>query len=222
MALLSVSTLKTRHLPDVSDEDTGATTVLTALLAAAEQMAAVWLGYPAAASSAGGALVHATWDSRAYVLFLSGSSDGQRLVVPVVPVTAITSVYLSHDADWLSDGSLPTDAEEVAATDYRVERLINGCRLHVRPSGDLGAWPRFAHSVRVILTGGYANEAALPLGVADEVYRWCAKVYQERRGLIEESVSQGGTSQTLRALGMPGHVKDSLAPYLLLGRLGAT
>lgn len=222
MALLYVATLRTRHLPDVSDDDATATTVLTSLLAAAEQMAAVWLGYPAAASAAGGALVHATWDSRAYVLFLAGSPDGQRLVVPVVPVTTITSVYLSTDADWPTDGSLPADAEEVVTTDYRVERLANGCRFHVRPSGGLGAWPRLAQSVRVVLTGGYANEAALPLGVADEVYRWCAKVYQERRVLIEESVSQGGTSQTLRALGMPSHVKDTLAPYLLLGRLGAS
>lgn len=221
MALLSVSTLRTRHLPDVLASDSTATTVLTALLAAAEEMAAVWLGYPAAPSAAGGALVNATWDSRAYALFLQGTADGQRLVVPLAPLTAVTSVYLSEDADWPNDGSLPSNAEEIASTDYRIEHLRNGCRFHVRASGDLGRWPLGPQAVRIVCTAGYANEAALPLGVADAVYRWCADVYTRRRVRLEESVSQGGASQTLRELGMPKDVADALLPYQLLGQLGA-
>lgn len=222
MALLSVSTLRTRHLPEVLDTDSNATSVLTALLAAAEDLAAAEIGYPAAPSAAGGALVAATWASRAYVFHLAGSSDGERLVLPVAPVTAISSVVLSEDADWFDDGSLPPDAEVVASTDYRKELLKNGCRLWVRASGDLGAWSSAPQSVRVICTAGYANEAALPPGVADAVYRWCADLYQQRRVRVEESVSQNGTSQTLRALGIPADVKATLLPYTLLGRLGAS
>lgn len=205
MALLSSTTLRTRHVPDVQSADTTAVAQLDALLAAAERAAAAYLGYPGAAPS---------WGSTTYTLRIEAQGDAGKLYLPVAPVTAIASIY----QDTLMQFGAST---AVASTEYEQEDTRHGPILHLLPTGTVGAWSTVRRAIKVTCTAGYANEAAIPLDLADAVYRWAADTWNRRRTRALKSSSQGGVSQTFTDLGPPpGDVEAVLAEYLLWPRLG--
>jgi hypothetical protein len=216
LVLLAVATLLSRHLPDVDATDTVSSTAAAAILAGLEQTAARWLGFPVAPSAAGGAAVGSTWESRAYVLF-PRSRDGERLIVPLAPITTITSVYSSASADWPEDGSVASDAVAVTSSDYTRDVAASCVILQRRASSSAGIWLRGARQTRVVCTAGYTNEAALPLGVADALYLAAADQFNARRTRIFATSSQGGGSQSYRDLAaLPPDVMSVLAPYRLV------
>lgn len=207
MGLLTYATLRTDYLPDIASGDTGASTVLGRALDRAEALVSQRLGYPGASP---------TWASTSYTLRLTGSRvDTQRLLLPVAPVTAITSVHQDLD---LGFGA----AFEVASTQYELEALRNGAYLNILPTATtIARWYVQNRAIKVVCTAGYANEAAIPKDLAHAVYEWVADWWLGRRARGLESSSQAGTSQQRAPLAaIPQDVQDLLAPYVLLSAAG--
>lgn len=220
--LLSADTLLTRRIPDIDGDDTPSLDVLGELLAACEAKVCTWLRYPAAPSELGGVMVLPTLSSRDYVLYPRLPRAGRPLVLAVAPVTAITSIKRSLSADWLSDGTDPADVETYAVTDYREVGAVNAHYLHLRLSGAMGAsWPRQADTIQAVITAGYADEESAPPDLVDAVYKWAADEWVRRRVRLLSSSSQGGASQSYRDLVIPADVTADLAPYRMIGAVGA-
>jgi len=207
MALLSSTTLRTDYLPEVQAADTASMTTLAAALARAEATIAEHLGYPGASP---------TWESTSYTLRLR-AVVGDRLILPVAPVTAIASVYQDESMVFGADTA-------VSPADYEREDLKGGAILHLLPEAtSVATWSDKHRAVKVTCTAGYANEAAIPKGLAHAVYGWVADWWLRRRVRHLENTSQGGTSQTFAALAkLPADVAAQVAPWMLLGRLGAS
>lgn len=220
--LLSVNTLFERHLSDMDVSDTALAQRAEGILAALEQSAAVWMGFPAAPEAPAGALVHATWEERDYVLFPKARDRGARLVLPLAPVSDISEIYSSARASWPADGSPGSDALEVSASDYSIEPLQTHTVLHRLDTASTSIWLSRPRGTRVVCTAGYATEADLPTGVADALYLAVADRIRGAATRALASSSQGGSSQSLREVkDLPMDVQLLLAPYRLLGRLGA-
>jgi hypothetical protein len=220
MALLSAETLITGYLPDLSVDDDDAMARAARDLATVEQLAARWLGFPAAPVEPGGALVQSALESRAYVLW-PRSRDGRRLVLRVTPMISIDSIGLSLSGDWPSDGSDPADLQEVTEDSYRLEPQQSQTILHRRATATLSIWPTEVGLLRVVCTAGFAAEDDLPAGVAGALYRTTADAMQRMRTRATNNVSQGGVSESLPILrALPPDVVEILAPYRLAGTVG--
>lgn len=213
MALLTYATLRTDYLPDIASGDTGATAVLGRALDRAEALVSQHLGYPGTSP---------TWASTSYTLRLTGPRVAtQRLLLPVAPVTAITSVHQDLD---LAFGA----ATEVASTQYELEALRNGAYLNILPTATtIARWYTQSRAIRVVCTAGYANEAAIPKDLAHAVYGWVADWWMKRRVRSFDNVSQSGSSQGVdKGIGItplgaiPDDVREILSAYLLLSAAG--
>lgn len=206
MALLSATTLRTDYLPDVASSDANANAVLARALQRAEDLVSRYLGYPGTSP---------TWASTSYTLRLAARrSDTSRLLLPVAPVTAITSVY--------QDTTMAFAASSlVDSGDYELESLRNGAYLRLLPDATVGSWSTAARVIKVTCTAGYANEAAVPDDLAHAVYGWVADWWMKRRVRHLETGSQGGASQSFAAGGqLPDDVREIADAYLLLGTFG--
>lgn len=206
--LLSATTLRTDYLTGIAASDSTSVDVLGRALARAEAAVAKYLGYPGTSP---------TWESTSYVLRLAARNlDRQQLTLPVAPVTAIASVYQDLD---LAFGA----STAVSSSDYEQESRDNGAVLHLLPNGTTSAWYTKARSIKVTLTAGYANEAAIPKSLADAVYRWVADWWLRRVNRHLGSMAQGQVNQSLRNLeAIPPDVEALLAPWRLLGVLGVS
>lgn len=208
MALLSTTTLRTDYLPDVQASDSDALAVLGRALDRAETAVARYLGYPGQTPSLG---------SAAYTFRLSGLEiDPQRLVVPIVPVTAITSVHQDLQRAFASD-------TEVSASDYEQVDALGATYLDLLPTAtSAAAWYTGHRTIRVICTAGYANEAAIPDDIADAIYRMVASWFLRIRNREKTSSGAGNQTYSLRELAhIPPDAAAILDAYTLSGKLGA-
>ena len=209
MGLLTYATLLTDYLPDVAETDTDAEAVLGRALNRVESLIATELRYPGAAPA---------WASTSYTLRLCAlRSQRDILVLPVAPVTAIASVYQDENMEFGAETA-------VLSADYEREDLRHGALLHLLPDAtSIASWSTTPRAVKVSCTAGYANEAAIPKALADAAYRTVADWWTGRRTRTVSSESAGGASQTFRDLvTLPADVRLMLAPWRLLGSLGAS
>ncbi len=206
--LLSATTLRTDYLTGLNVSDSASVSMLERALARAEAAVAKYLGYPGPSP---------TWASTSYTLRLAARRfDSNRLTLPVAPVTAVTSVYQDND---LVFGA----STQVSSSDYELETLGNGAILHLLPSGSTGAWYTRERSIKVSLTAGYANEAAIPAGLADAVYRWVADWFLRRVNRHLGSLAQGQVNQAIRELeAIPPDVEGLLAQWRMMGTVGVS
>lgn len=176
---------------------------LDVLIARAGQMMAMWCGYPRASATSA-----PTMESTTYVLDLDGPG-GRDLVVPVWPLTAVTSIYDDPAGDFGADTL-------VDAADYAI---LDGTRgvVRLRSTSVHGAWSTGSRTIRVTCTAGYtAPDAALQHACAMVVkHLWSLRRVQ---GAV--SASQGGASTAREdAALLPREAVDALWPYVLPSRL---
>lgn len=209
-ALLSATTFRTQYLPGVSAADSDSVTRITAILARAEERVVAFLGYPLQS----GATV-AAWSTGAYVLRLGFRTPVRtRLALPVHPVTAIASVYQDTDKAF---GATTL----IASGDYEQENLPNGAYLHLLPTGSTGAWYTGDREIKVSCTAGYANEAAIPLVLADAVYRLAQHRYQRAQTGHLDSTSKNGQSESFSEdEDIPARIQNTLSSYRMIGMVG--
>lgn len=204
MPILSTTTLLADYLSGgVASSDTASVATLGRALARVESLAANELGYPGS---------NPTLVSTSYVLRLEGrSSSPKSLFLPVAPVTAIASVYQDTDQEFSSAALISSD-------DYELETLVNGAELHLKPSGSTSRWFTQERSIKVTCTAGYADEEAMPLTLADALYRWVASWWMRRQSRHLVSQSQGQTTQGLAKLeSCPPDVEEILINFRIPG-----
>lgn len=209
-ALLSVTTFREQYLLGVASGDATSITRLTAFLARAEERVVEYLGYPLQS----GATI-AAWSSGTYVLRLGGSAvRGRRLTVPVFPVTTVTSIY--QDSLQIFTTTL------VAPTDYETETLKNGAYIRLFPSSVTGSWLTGEREIKVTVTAGYANEAAIPTILADATYRLAQhRVARNLTSHLESKSAGGGSEQYSPDEEIPAPIRETLAAYRMIGSVGA-
>jgi hypothetical protein len=208
MALLSTTTLIDDYLPGVSTSDTAAVATLGRALDRVEGMVAAFLGYPGATP---------TLASTSYTLRLAGVSvEPTRLLIPAYPVTAISSVYQDEELTFAA-------STLVDSGDYEQVNVRGATYLDLLPTGDTGSWLTGRRSVKVTCTAGYANEAAMPKALADLIYQAVADWYKARAYRVQTNRSEGGVSVGLVApKDLSDELKEALAPWVILGTVGAT
>ena len=209
--LLSYATLITDYLPEAPSDATSQA-VRGRALERAERAAAGALGYPGASP---------TWASATYALRLEELTTEPTMLR--VPMLACTLTDVRQDASLVFGASTI-----VPSSDYETETTTHGLILHLLPLGTTPSWYTGRRQVLVNCSGGYTNEAAIPVDLAGIVYRWTAEWWLKRRVRHLSSTSQGGSSQSYlggvgdQSLGdMPDDVREALGAWMLWSAMGA-
>lgn len=150
-----------------------------------------------------------TLESASYTIYTQGSeSDGEVLLLPIYPATAVASVYV----DTLRQYGASTLR---SASDYE---LVEESELWVKTSGSLGAWPSARRSVKVTLTAGLT---AVPPHVRHaaglQIAHWMAN--NDLVGKLSLGVESA--TAAARSLGLLPEVEQALQKLVLpLGWVG--
>ena len=172
MALVSASDLYP-YLPGL---DSGADSALGTLIAAVESQLAQWCGfYP---ESAGGSV---SWDSATREIYIDGPSDidARMLQLPILPVTAVASIY--DDPTWAYSSS----AYLVSSGDYNV--ISREGQVWLKPDASW-SWSTGKRNIKVTCTVGYSS-ATRQISLA--TLHQCAHAYQMQKGGAGRTRSQG-------------------------------
>lgn len=202
-AILSSTTLQERYVPSVNSGDTATMDVLEGLLEAAESAWALHLRYPGATPT----LAQST-----YTLRLRRQS-ATRVVIPVGPVSSVTSVAQSDVADF-------TGSAVVSSSDYELSQLRNGATIDLINGL---TWLKGERVIKVVCVAGYADEAAMPLALADAIYRTAADWYVRREAAHMTSISEQGRSASYSApADIPAHLRARAASFVCLSAWGVS
>lgn len=172
------------------------------LIERASSAIARYLGYPQRSATGS-----PTIESASYTLY-SGFGEpgcwvvdgGQRVLLPVRPLTAITSIY--DDPDLLTYGS----AYLVTSTDYSYDAVTG--TIFLLPTRSHGAFSSVQRAVRVICTAGYTT---IPDPIREACILTCQAWWVRRRaGATQEAPATPEASSAL-----PGPVRELLDPYAL-------
>lgn len=199
MALLTAAQARL-HLPGLTG--TGEDTAIGTIIDRVEALIAVFIGHPPA--SVGGT---PTVESTTYTLYTDRGAapiriDGDDLVLPVRPLTAVSAVY---DDDQRSYGTA------VSSADYEV--LGDEGRIRLLPTRSHAGWSSDIAAIKVACTAGWSTA---PDWLAHAVALWMRHIWDLRREQGRESTSQQGVSVSFRDETMPDVVRESLAPHVVM------
>ena len=203
MALITAAEART-WLPELlgSGEDT----LLDALIAVAGVMLATWCGVPEGADGTAPSLESAT---RTYYS-TPGQVwvDGDRLVLPIKPITSITSIY--DDPELLYPAS-----SLVSSGDYSLG-LAGEIQLSTQATH--GGWSRSDRAIKLTVVAGYSTAPAMLKAACGQLV---AHLYQGRHQGNASNRSQGGASVGFESRDLPESVKQLAAPYRSVLWMGA-
>lgn len=202
MALPSASDIRTYGMPQITG--TGEDTLLSGLIAAADQQLAQWCLYPQPDSS-GTPLTH-TLESATYVLYLDGPSqfDARRLPLGIRPIGSISSVAM----DEADDGTYSTS---VSSTQYRLDKHRGELVLLGSAST---SWLTGYGAIKVTLTAG-SDTGATPVLRQAIALQVAHLAMARRHGATMQTVSTAGSSTTYTADAIAPVVKQLLSGYYL-------
>lgn len=202
MAFLS-STQAARYLNGSPDS-----TLITSLISAADALIAEFCGIPRYSAT-----VAATMTSQTYTLYLPDrdgrgvSEDQQTLILPVKPVTSITSI--TEDSEWAwGAGDL------VASSNYVLDG--DAGEVHLYPTSSHGAWDTSFRTLKVVCVAGWATT---PEPLVDAGARLVAALYNWRGKPGRSSLTQGQTTESFTVRDIPDDVKAMLGRYIMPGAL---
>lgn len=178
--------------------------VLVVLIQTAGEMIATHLGYPAASASA-----ESTAESTSYTLYLNGPG-GRDLVLPVWPVTAITSIYDDEDRSYAASSL-------VSSGDYAIEEGATG-RVLLTATATHGAWSTGKRAIKATFTAGYTT---IPSWLKHAARLTVRALYDLRTAQGQTSRNVGNQSVSLRDQhAIPEEARRILAPHRLPRAVG--
>ncbi len=208
MALVTTAEVK-RRLPGFDTTDTDSDTLVTELIAAADEVIAVFLGYPQAAAGTA-----PTAQTTTYTRYFGGSRhhfgltdtynvDSRVLILDVTPVTSISSIH--DDSQWDYDA-----VRLVASADY-IDDGDTG-RVYLTPDSVQGAFSQVRRAVKAVFVAGWVT---VPSQIKEAALHLIAHWFElsDRRG--RSNIAQGGTTTTWRTEALPESVEALLTPYIL-------
>jgi len=139
--------------------------------------------------------------SGTYVVYLTGDNT-KRLDLPVIPTTAISSIY--DDPDLSYDDS----ADLIASSDYTL--YGNEGLVMLKHDSTHGHWTKTPRAIKVTMTAGFSS---VPQEIKQAVGLQVAHIWQARDHVGRNKVSQGGGSIEVASLGLLPEVKELVAPW---------
>ncbi len=198
MPVLTAAAVRAAVLPDLTG--TAEDTLIESLIDVADGMIAAHIG--CALNDAGAY----TLASGTYTLRhpdLSVGMDGRMVWLDAANITAITSIHSDALEVFGADTLVDSD-------DYTLIARSNAVRL--KPSAT--ALETDDGAVKVVATAGWAT---LPDALAHAVAMLVRHLYDLRRHQGRSSVSEAGTSVSVRPETVPDAVRQILAPYRVRG-----
>lgn len=142
-----------------------------------------------------------TLASGAYVVYLTGDHS-KRLDLPLIPVTAITSIYDDPDLAYTDDADL------IAASDYVL--YGNEGLVMLKHDSTHGHWTKIERAIRVTMTAGFTS---IPQEIKQAIGLQVAHIWQARDHVGRSKVTQGGGSIEVASLALLPEVKELIAPW---------
>ena len=160
-------------------------------------------GTPARGQQAGWAssVPLTTWGTTGLMQTTTGATGTDRLLLPIWPVSAITSVHDDAEWEWGED-------TEVSSDDYILFRDV--WALRKKPSADL--WSTAERAIQIVLTAGYEeipDDMRLAAGLQ-------LKHLWNNRALVGQTADAvDGASVGVRPFTLLPAVRELLAPFCL-------
>lgn len=181
----------------------GAQTDFAALIDHAGSLIAQYLGFPAYDGIAHSA------ESQTYTVYgnVPGGAwipeDGTRIVLPVAPVTSITTLH-EDGAEWAYGA-----ASLIDSTDY----VLDGAAGEIRftPSGGQGAVDPTPRSVRIVFVAGWSG-SAIPHAVRRAAVETVKAWWLSRRAVTQDDAGADGAPAPAPTW-LPKAARQILAPY---------
>ena len=181
-------------------------TTIETLISRFDSLAAAWCGFPAAPG--GAVAAPPTLESASYTLYLDGPTlDPLTLDLCVRPVSAVASIYDDPLRAYGSD-------ELVASGDYNLHGA-SGLVILTHDSTQ-GQWSTGYRAIKATVTAGWASGDA-PTTIKHACGLQVAHWWRGRDSVGKTSVSQAGTSVSLRPLTLLPEVMQALGPFMLMG-----
>ena len=180
-------------------------TLLNKLIASVGAAIAAYLGYPRVSAT-----VDATIESTTYTLYSGGYGgrvvvDGDRLIFPVRPITAVTSITDDPDQGY-GAGYL------VASGDYTFD-VVDGV-VRALPTGSHGAWSAQPYAIKAVVVAGWAT-ASIPTDVLMAARLTVRHWYELRSRGPSTQISAEGVSVSPQDIAIPSQAKALLDGYRL-------
>jgi hypothetical protein len=202
MTLPLASAVRATHLPHLSSSSEDST--ISTLIARADAELAAWCGFPSA-SAAGSP----TLESTSYTEYLDGPAvlDPRVLLLPVRPVTSITTIHDDRDADGTYGA-----ADLVDSGDYVLDGRTG--RVHLLTAATHGGWSARKRAIKVVFVAGYDTGAhkIIAEAISALVAHWLTLRNTQGRA----STTQGGQSAAARPETLPDRVRELMSPYRML------
>ena len=194
MALVTAATVK-GYIPELSGS--GADAIITSIISRVETQFSQFLGFPRADSNV------YTLDSTTYTLYLDGPmfSDAEVLVLPVKPVTAITSIHSDVERVYGSSSL-------IAASEYELD-VVNG-RVILKPNQATQVFDNSFRAIKVVCTAGFTSA---PADLEHAICYQSALVFRGRSNIGQTSISQRQASVRLKRMMIEDEVKEILFNY---------
>lgn len=176
---------------------------LTVLIARADAVLASWCGFPAASAS-----VDPTLEATTYTHYLTGPSatDPTALLLPVRPVTSVTSIHDDDDRDYSYGAS-----DLVDSGDYTLDGVEG--RVYLHADSTHGAWGTGPRRIKAIYVAGYDTgaDARITQGITALVAHW----WSTRNMSGQSAVTLTDTTITAAEFEIPAHVRQIMWPIRL-------
>lgn len=202
MTLPTAAVVRANGIPQLGSS-TSEDANLTTLIARADSVLASWCGFPGVDGSTA-----PTLEASTYTHYLSGpmERDERVLLLPVRPVTSVTSIHDDTDRDWSYGAS-----DLVDSGDYTLDEVEGRVYLHTDSAH--GSWRRGLRQIKVIYVAGYDTgaDARITQGITALVAHW----WQQRNTPGMESVTLTDTTITTLAPEIPAHVREIMWPVRL-------
>ena len=202
MALMTAAEVRVYLRLSGTAEDT----TIDTLVSRFDALAAAWCGLPAAPG--GTATDPPTFESSIYTLYLNGPTlDPMVLDLGVRPVSAVGSIYDDRLREYGSDTL-------VDSGDY----TLHGESGLVILSYDStqGSWSSGFRAIKATVTSGWSSGTA-PSSLKHACGMQVAHWWRGKDTIGKTSISQAGTSVSVKNLSLLDEVKQALGPYMLMG-----
>jgi hypothetical protein len=140
-------------------------------------------------------------ESGNYILYLTGDG-GQELQLPVIPTTAITSIYDDPDRTYSDSADL------VASGDYTL--YANEGLVVLKNDASHGEWTTVRRAIKVTMTGGFST---VPAEVKHACGMQVAHMWTGRDHVGRSKISQGGGSIDVAPLSLLPEVRRAIDPW---------
>lgn len=201
MAIIS-SAEALAQIPELTGTTEG--TKLDTLIAGLGPAFASYCGWPAASATA-----LPTMESASYTFYVTGEG-GRDLLLPVRPITAVSSVYDDPTLDFTASTYL------VSSSDYTLTWIPGtGQMLRLSSTATHGVWSTTPGAIRIVCTAGYATVPDGLKRIAEMAVRNWWDMRKTRGQAAPQGVAgaaRGGRPPRREVdVWLPDHVREALA-----------